>query len=175
MFFQCRTQYGINTVFRTYTTDEPLAEFLTFKTGDIDFPPQSSTGFSAYDGTAVNGSTDGNIVQNFKLQKVKEVKVKSAVLRREGIIFQTVLFSLGTQSIAIMALLQANGNLTGQIFPLKLGEYYTFTNDMDATDLLNDMIARLNSIYGGEETLLNSITAAANTQVAMDAIVDNRT
>lgn len=177
MYFQCLTENGLNAIKLTYATDEDLMGGLTFKTGLIDQPPLSTGKSWAYNGTAVNGSTDGSIIEDFKSEKVKKIKNKSLILEGEGLAHNSETFKIDTDAISyisgVMIGVLGLEDMTGQIYPAMSG-FYVFIDNDDVKSLYAGMKSRLNSIYGGQNSLIGSVSAASNTQAAMDAIIDSR-
>lgn len=177
MYFQCLNEYGVNSVILAYETNEDLADGMSFKTGDLPLKPPTSKKCWCYSGTPVDGSTDGTLIENFKLKKANKVKEKSNSLVKSGASYNSKTFNVKSSDVAfitgLMVSINEGDDLTGQVYFSKEGSYL-FANNVDVKGLFAAIKSRINYIYGGEITLLGQITAAANTQEAMDLITDSR-
>ena len=136
----------------------------------------------------LSGSTTGTITQDFKAEKVKAIFHRSVVLEEEGFVFDSRDFYLGvkdgaddhrwrsdyTRLIGLRGILpDMNGEATLD-FDLKP---YIFSSNTNFDNFYTAYRNRELAIYGGgtgQSGLINQVTAAANSQAAMDAIIDNR-
>jgi len=139
----------------------------------------------------LSGSTSGSAVPDYKADKARIIiNTSMNKLEPDGIIYKNRIFPLGTDKygnrderadalynrVAIRNLQGEDANTMYVIDIDGIDYYFTDVNDLLDYGYLRD--ARYHEIYGdmgGQSSLLQEVTVAANTPGAMAAIVDNRT
>jgi hypothetical protein len=175
MFAQCVTRFGINVVVYKFAEDKPLMANMDFKTGDVVDQVGGASG--AYTGSPVNGSTDGEIVQNFKNSVVVAIQDKTIELLQNGFTYGSTKYPLLlTQQPYLFSIndyIQLGGDLS--ITPTSVTTYsgtqYTFVDNNDYHNWFQAYFSRARAIENDNASLIDSVTAAANTQAAMDPII----
>ncbi len=145
-------------------------------------PSTASSGNQTLSLIDLEGTNLGSLVQNFKVVKRDEVTNKSLSLSESGALHNGNYFDCSLDGIHYTG--DAAGfigigiDLSGYPFPTTSGEIYIIEDNTDAEAIINAVLTRINIIYGttsGQAYLLDEIGIAANTQAAMDAIIDTRT
>lgn len=176
MFAQCVTRFGINVVVYKFATDQDLLPNMDFKTGDVADQVGGVSG--AYTGSPVNGSTDGEIVQNFKSSVVVAIEDKTIELLQNGFTYGSTKYPLLlTQQPYLFSIndyIQLGGDLS--ITPTSVttygGSQYTFVDNNDYHNWFQAYFSRARTIENENASLIDSVTSAANTQAAMQPILD---
>lgn len=177
-YLHCKIQYGVTHVAGVFETVVPAASNISFRTGDIVLPVTLPAKPWVYTGTQSEGSTDGTIEQDFKAPKVGEILRNTEQLLKDGVMHSSYEFAATDEAIEAMSHI----DVTVDPFIQSInGNYYEIVDAPDLAVLEASCAARRLSVLdsaaasGGEGDLISDITAAANTQLAMDAINDNRT
>ncbi len=182
-YAHCRIQFGIAHVVEIYTTVEPAGPRIDFRTGDTTLPSPlpAPPGRLLWTGTQSEGSTDGTLAEDFKSPKARGIIQRTGRLLNRGVSHGGTEFAANEdiRSRLAIASISSLANPTFWIPDIKNAGY----DIVDATDfntLVDAVATRLrlmttgNAVSSGEADLIALITAAANTQIAMNAIIDSR-
>lgn len=139
-------------------------------------PSDASAGAQVVATHEAQGATLWTTVEDFKYPKGLTITDNTAFLRTAEIPYNNYLFNPSDQLIAdIGAYLASTRAATNFNVTDTTGREYAFQNENDLADFTYLISGYIDNLLTGQGTLLQQVWVAANTQVAMDAIVDNRT
>ena len=178
-YLHCKIQYGVAQILSIYESVIPADTGTTFRTGDITLPPQQTQPDLpwVYTGTQSEGSVDGTIEQDFKAPKVSEILRRSTALLSGGAVHSGHEFAAGDDVVDLLAGMDI---AVDPFIQDVSGSYYEAQNIGSLTMLkaaVKDrrvLVLDATAASGGEGDLINDVTSAANTEVAMNGIVDLR-
>lgn len=176
-YLHCKIQYGVAHVLGIFDSVVPAASNVSFRTGDLILPVTLPVEPWVYNGTQSESSVDGTIEQDFKTPKVGGILRNTEQLLKDGVMHSGYEFAATDEAIEALS----HVDVTVDPFVQSIdGSYYELVDAPDLSTLESACAARRLSILdstgasGGEGDLIAVVSAAANTQVAMDAITDNR-
>lgn len=182
-YAHCRIQFGVAHAVEIYSSVQPAGPSIDFRTGDFVLPsPLPAPGNRLlWTGTQTEGATDGTLAEDFKSPKARGIIQRTERLLNRGVIHGGTEFAANENIRSRLSIISISSvaNPTFWIPDVK-NAGYDIVDASDFNDLVDAVATRLrlmttgNTSSSGEADLIALITAAANTQVAMDAISDTR-
>ena len=173
MYAHCKKIYGLNIITAKFETNVPIDKmFADFKTGNITDDLGGQGG--AYTGSAENGSTDGEIVYDFKSPVLKQIDSMTDYLIEKGFVYNNVHFHVDVVkevSAIVMFLRKSSGeDMTGKIYRAT-GQDYIFLNNDDFDNFFTTGAVHVETQVRTGATLKNLVAEAENTQLGMVSII----
>ena len=186
MYLQLKTRLGECMVVGFSETSLGVRPGNDYETGNVDVSSvlDANTGVKdwIWTGTPANGATDGTISQDFKEKRYRTVKALTEKLILRGFDHAPVSNPTGpkihfnlTREDQINSMALNMQQLSGDDMSLYDFDEYVFESTVDFNTWYSTVMTQKLQIIEGKKSLRSAITAADNTQEAMDAIVDNRT
>lgn len=140
-----------------------------------NLPSDATSGNQVVYQSQLSGATDFTSTEDFKFSKANEIIANTINLRTAEVPYDNTGFIPTDQLIGDAAGYLTSGRDADQFNAVTgLGLSRAFTDEDDLADFTYTITGYVDNLTAGQGSLIDQVYDAANTQVAMDAIVDSR-
>lgn len=140
-----------------------------------DIPSDATSGNQVVFQSQLSGATDFTTTEDFKFSKANEIIANTINLRTAEVLYENTGFVPTDSLIGDAAAYLTTGRAADQFNAVTgLGLSRTFVDEEDLADFTYTIAGYVDNLTSGQGSLIDQVYDADNTQLAMDAIVDNR-